>query len=357
MNEQETKKLLNKLITEQVNQVLSEVVLQEEYEDPLAQVFLQPFKDVVDTARHGLEKTAAKVWGNTAKLAKQAATLLIPGIPVDAFTKDADEKIKARLGEIDTKYQAVIKRNYDMMRSRDLWGVPFLLNPGLMTGVEMASHAPVVVLSTIEALTGGNPTITKMRERANTITQRVKGGGFGAASGAGWVGGDSGGGGDIAGLGEGSRNSVKAFREQQEPQPALTIAQVNKNLGKQIENVLKHPTIQNAIKNSELTKQLRQIGIDSMLSTVQDAVAFSSYDEMKQKMASNPNFAAIEADFMKNLPEDATEQQIAELKNAIVGEMKTIIKQVYIKQLEKLLTQSPDMKKELSGLAKQIQAL
>lgn len=344
MNEQETKKLLNRLIVEQVDQVLSEVVLKEEYEDPLAQVFLQPFKDVVDTARHGLEKTTAKVWGNTAKLAKQAATLLIPGIPVDAFTKDADEKIKSRLGEIDSKYKDVIQRNYDMMRSRDLWGVPFLLNPALMTGVEMASHAPVVVLSTLEALTGGNPTITKMRERANTITQRVRGGGFTGGKGGG-------------SFGESSRNSVKAFREQQEPQQPLSLAQVNKSLGKQIENVLKHPTIQNAIKNSELSKQLRQIGIDSMLSTVQDAISFSSYDEMKQKMSSNPNFAAIEADFMKNLPEGATEQQVAELKNALVGEMKSVIKQVYTKQLEKLLSQSPDMKKELSGLAKQIQAL
>ena len=226
----------------------------------------------------------------------------------------------------------------------EVFPVPFLLNPALMTGVEMASQAPVVVLSTIEALTGGNPTITKMRERANTITQRVRGGGWTAGSGAG-------------SFGESSRNSVKAFREQQEPQPTLTLAQVNKNLGKQIANVVKHPTIQSAIKNSELTKQLRQIGIESMLSTVKDAISFNSYEEMKQKMSSNPNFAAIEADFMKNLPEGATEQQVSEFKNALVGEMKNVIKQVYIKQLEKLLSKSPDMKKELSGLAKQIQAL
>lgn len=352
MNEQETKNLLKKLITEQINQVLSDVLLKEDYEDPLAQVFLQPFKDVVDTARHGLEKTSAKVWGNTAKLAKQAATLLIPGIPVDAFTKDSDEKIKARLGEIDSKYQAVIKRNYDMMRSRDLWGIPFLLNPSLMTGIEMASQAPVVVLSTIEALTGGNPTISKMRERANTITQRVKGGGLGIASGAGWVDG-----GDGGGFMEGSRNSVKPLREQQEEQPGLSLDQVNKNFGKQIANVLKNPTIQNVIKNSELTKQLKQIGIESLLATVQDAIAFNSYDEMKQKMSANPQFASVESELMSKLPEGSSPQQVDELKNSLVGEMKSAIKQVYIKQLEKLLSQSPDMKKELSGLAKQIQAL
>lgn len=345
MNEQETKKLLNRLIAEQVEQVLSEVVLEEEFKDPLAKAFLQPFKDVVDTARHGLEKTTAKVWGNTAKLAKQAATLLIPGIPIDTFTKDADEKIKARLGEIDSKYQAVIQRNYDMMRTRDVWGIAFLLNPSSMFGFELASQAPVAALTALEALTGGNPTISKMRERASMLTKKVHLSDVGS------------GGGSRGGFGEGSRNSVKAFREQQEPQPTTDPATVNKSLGKQIVKALAHPTIQAAIKGSELTKQLRQIGIESILSTVQDAVAFSSYDEMKQKMSSNPNFAAIEADFMKNLPQDANEQQIAELKNALVGEMKTVIKQVYIKQLEKLLSQSPDMKKELSGLAKQIQAL
>ncbi len=348
MNEHQTKKILKKLIEEQV-----ELVLQEEYEDPLAQVFLQPFKDVVDTARHGLEKTSSKIWGNTEKLAKQAATLLIPGLPVDAFTGEIDQKIQKRLGDIDQKYQAVIKRNYDMMRSRDLWGIPFLLNPAAMTGVSMAMKSPEFVLSTIEALTGGNPTITKMRQRAHTINQRVKGGGFGAASGAGNVGGGEGG--DM--MSYESRNLLKAFREQQEPQPAQDINKVNQVLGKQIANVVKHPTIQNAINNSPITKQLRQIGMESMLSTVQDAVSFNSYDEMKKKMSNNPKFASVEQDLMTKLPQGATPEQTKQFQEALVVEVKGLIKQVYIKQLEKLLSQAPELKKELSGLAKQIQAL
>lgn len=354
MNKQQTKDILKKLIEEQVDQVVSTMVLKEEYEDPLAQVFLQPFKDVIDTARHGLEKTSSKIWGNAEKLAKQAATLLIPGLPVDAFTNDIDQKIQKRLGDIDQKYQAVIQRNYNMMRSRDLWGIPFLLNPAAMTGVSLAMKSPEFVLSTLEAITGGNPTITKMRQRAETINQRVKGGGFGAATGAGNVGGDSGGG-DM--MSYESRNLLKPFREQQEQQAAPDINKINQALGKQIANVAQHPTIKNAINNSPITKQLRQIAMESMLSTVQDAVSFNSYDEMKKKMSSNPKFASVEQDLMSKLPQGSTPEQVKKFQESLVGEVKNLIKQVYIKQLEKLLSQAPELKKELSGLAKQIQAL
>lgn len=349
MNEKE-RNLLRKIISEQLEDVVTSILV-EEYEDPLAQVFLQPFKDVVDTARHGLEKTSAKIWGNTEKLAKQAATLLVPGLPVDAFTGEIDNNIKSRLGQIDSKYQSVIQRNYDMMRSRDLWGLPFLLNPAMMTGVDMATKAPEFVLSTLEAITGGNPTITKMRERAATINQRVTGGGLGVASGAGWVGGGGGDYGGDMGFENVSRGTKRPLNEQEQQGPNQE--QINQILGKQIAKAAQHPTIKNAMKNSKLVQQMKQIAIDSLLAAVQNSINFNSYEEMKSKL-SNSKFAQAEQQMMADLPEGATPEQIKEFQQALPEQVKALIKQMYVKQLEALLKKTPEAKEELSSIAKQI---
>lgn len=344
--------LLKKLIEEQVE---AELKLLREYEDPLAQVFLQPFKDIVDTARHGLEKTSTSAWGNAWKLAKQTLTLFLPGVPVDAFTSGMDKKIKSHMDQIDGKYRDVIQRNYDMMRARDLWGIPFLLNPALMTGVGMATKAPEIALAGLEAVTGGHPTIAKMRERLHTINSRVTGGGLDYAKGAGNVGG--GGDGGDAGLSfEGIQNRRNDTRKPlKEQQAAPTQDEVNKALASQIERAGKHPKIQSAIQNSPVAQQMKQIAEMSLVETVKDAIAFNTYDEMKSKMGSK--FAETEKQVMAQLPQGATPQQTKEFQDALVTEMKGLIKQMYIKQLEKLLSQSPELKADLSRISKQIQAL
>lgn len=344
-----TKKLLLKKLIEE--EVAAELSLLREYEDPLAQVFLQPFKDIVDTARHGLEKTTTAIWGNAEKLAKQAATLFLPGVPVDAFTSGIDEKIKAHMNQIDGKYKDVIQRNYDMMRARDLWGVPFLLNPALMTGVGMATKAPEVALAGLEAITGGHPTIAKMRQRLETINSRVTGGGLDYAKGAGHVGGGDGG---DAGMSFESRRkgTNKVIREQQ---AAPSQDEINKALASQIERAGKHPKIQSAIQNSPVAQQMKQIAEIALVETVQEAIAFNTYDEMKTKLGSK--FAETEKQVLSQLPQGATPEQTKQFQDALVVEIKGLIKQMYIKQLEKLLAQSPDLKEDLSRISKKIMAL
>lgn len=349
MNKDE-KALLKILINETLKQELNEG-----FEDPLAQVFLEPFTDVINTARAGLEKTTAQAWGNASKLAKQAATLLIPGIPIDAFTEQADEKIKQNLANIDSKYQDVIQRNYDMMRSRDLWGIAWLLNPSLMTGVKLGMKTPEVALGTLEAISGGHPTITKMRKRLETIQQRVKGGGFGAASGAGIVGGDYGDFGDFD-FGESvSRKNVKAIREQQGAPGTPNMDAINKNFMAQIEKAANHPKIKKAIESSPLVNQMREVAIAAMVETVQDAVNFNSYEEMKQKFGSQ--FSQVEQKLMADLPEGATPEQTKQFQDTLVGEVKNLVKQMYVKQLESLAAQTPEIKPHMAQAAKQIQAL
>lgn len=325
-------KILNKIITEEVDRILAE-----EFEDPLAKAFLQPFADVIDTARRGLEKTTAKIWGDTEKLAKQFGTLLIPLIPIDTWTKEVDAKTQERLKGINSKYQPVIQRNLDNIRSRDAWGIPYLLNPALMTGINLMMGSSEVALETLEALTGAHPTITKMRKRSEEINKRVT---VGTSS-------------PVGESRKLSKNSVKPFREQVTPQASRSPQEVEKALKTQIEKVSKHPVILNAIKNSPLTKQLQQIGKESLISTVSDALNFNSYDEMKNKFASNPKFAQVEKQLMSGLPEGGTPEQITQFKNALPAKVKPLIKQMYVQQLQKTLGQVP----ELSSIVGEIQAL
>jgi len=351
---------LKHLIDLEVQNVIRESreLLQEEgdFQDPLAQVFLQPFKDVMDTARHGLEKTTTQVWGNAEKLAKQALTLFLPGVPVDAFTSEIDERIQSHLQNIDGKYKDVLTRNYDMMRSRDLWGVPFLLNPVLMTGVNLATKSPEVALAGLEAIAGGHPTITKMRERLKTINTRVLGGGFQGGKGAGDAGGSSDGG-DYGFYDHVDRSSSrsKAILEQA---AAPTPEEINKNLAAQIAKAGSHPVIQAAIDKSPVARQLRQIAEQSIVEVVQEAIAFSTYDEMVKKLGSK--FAQVEKQVMGQLPKGATPEQEQAFKNALVPEMKNLIKQMYIKQVQGLARNAPKGKNtqtDLANIIKKIQGL
>ena len=351
---------LQQLVDLEVSNVIRESreLLQEEgdFQDPLAQVFLQPFKDVMDTARHGLEKTTTQVWGNALKFAKQAATLFLPGVPVDAFTSEIDERIQSHLQNIDGKYKDVLTRNYDMMRARDLWGVPFLLNPVLMTGINLATKSPEVALAGLEAIAGGHPTITKMRERLKTINTRVLGGGFQGGKGAGDAGGSSDGG-DYGFYDHVDRSSSrsKAILEQA---AAPTSEEINKNFAAQIAKAGSHPVIQAAIDKSPIAKQLRQIAEQSIVETVQEAIAFSTYDEMAKKLGSK--FAQVEKQVMGQLPQGATPEQQQAFKNALVPEMKNLIKQMYIKQVQGLAGNAPkgqNTQADLANSIKKIQGL
>lgn len=353
-------KLSDKYLTEIINEELAQILHGKpatskpvvlEYEDPLAQVFLQPFKDIVDTTRAGLEKTTATAWGNTKKIATQAATLLLPGVPVDAFTDGIDDEVHERLQSINSKYKDVIQSNYDMMRSRDLWGVPFLLNPALMTGVDIATKSPEVALAGLEAITGGNPTITKMRERLKTINTRVLGGGWKAGTGGGWAGGDGG----YDDYGDGMFEQANPAPTQQ-PQQKLSVSQVKKSIADQIAKAANSPAIKKAIDSSPVVQELRKIGEEVLLNTVQQAIAFSTYDEMKKVLGTK--FASKENEVMQELPEGATEQQTQEFKQALVGEMKTGIKNLYVKQVEKLAQSSDETTKaQLAKIVEKIKAL
>lgn len=338
-----------------------------EYEDPLAQIFLQPFKDIVDTARHGLEKTTAAAWGNTAKLAGQAAATLIPGLAFDAFVQNADEKIKAKLGQIDGKYKDVIERNYNMLKSRDLWAVTWFLNPALqIQGFDFAAKAPELALTTLEALTGGNETITKMKNKYQNITQKLTGGGYtNVGSGAGNVGGDYFGGDDMGGFGFGESitwikgKNYKSYllfeQEGQQQQQAPNMDAINKNLADQISKAANHPKIKAAIANSPLTQQLRQMAMETVLQSVQEEIAFKTFDEMKSKLGSK--FAAEADKMLSELPETDDEQKVEQFKQQLVAEMKKNIKQTYIQQVKQATKNSPEMAKPVEQLIKQISGL
>lgn len=353
---------IRKIIDDEILNVLSETkeLLSEEgdFQDPLAQVFLQPFKDVMDTARHGLEKTTTQVWGNAEKLAKQALTLFLPGVPVDAFTADIDERIQSHLQSIDGKYQDVLTRNYNMMRSRDLWGVPFLLNPVLMTGVNLATKAPEVALAGLEAIAGGHPTLTKMRERLKTINTRILGGGFEGGKGGGDTGGGGGDYGGDYGFYDHVERSSSLYKPLNEQAATPNKEQINKTLADQISKAANHPVIQAAIDKSPVAKQLRQIAEQSILEVVQDAISFSTYDEMAKKLG--PKFAQQEKQVMSQLPQGATPEQEQAFKNALVPEMKNLIKQMYIKQVQGLAAKAPKGKNtqsDLANIVKKIQGL
>ncbi len=119
------KKLIKELALEEQAQLLKE-------ENIFVKAFVEPFTDIAQTAFAGLQKNAAALISNSTKLAKQAAIAALPFIATSEITRIGEEenqRLQQRLGEIDSEYADVLSRNIETLRTRDMAGIGFLLNP------------------------------------------------------------------------------------------------------------------------------------------------------------------------------------------------------------------------------------
>ena len=371
INKEKERKLLEELIKENVKLELA-LIKEAEFNDPLLKIFVQPFTDIIDTARAGIEKVSGAAWTHIGSLAKQAVALAIPFLStgtLDQIQKDAEQRIEQQLSTVNQKYGPALKRNYDAMRNRDLWGVAFLLNPQLFLGIKTAMVAPEVALSALEALTGGYAPIVAMREKLQSLNQRTEPSGGWDTGGAGASGYDLGywdlGFGDYGGFGESRKfpslkkvyyeQHQQAPAQQQQPRQPLTKQQINQHLGQQIIAASKDPRVQQIINNNPVTNEMKKIGTESIMKTAYEIAGLKTYEDYKRYFGED--FNKFEQELFKMIPAKATPEQEQEFKKQFVPQIRQAVLNMYAQQIQMMSGKFPMIGKQLTDISNKIRSL
>lgn len=355
------KQKLKTLIESMVREVLAEqdVVM----DDPLLKVFIQPFTDVIKTANAEIKKNLVNIRGNVKSLAKQAAILAIPFLSVKMISdtnKEAQAKIDEKLGAINQEYAEVYKRSWDHLRSRDMWGIHFLLNPTMGITSKFVSKAPLATVNILETLTAGGLSpkneerLRKAKDFATKLAKPVSpnydGGGLDYSYGGGY-------GGDIGddAFGFDMGESVNHLREQQaQPQTPKQPSKEDQmaKLAKFVEAFKKQPDVQAALQNSKVAQSLRQGAFEAVMEAAAPVLQAKNYAELSKALGDQ--LQKFEAEALKDLPDDAKSEEIQQFKEAMVPDIKQAYKQVLITQLSKQSTGDKVGDKNLQKVIAQI---
>lgn len=303
----------------------------------LYQIWVQPFADVLDTAKHGIAKVVAKTGSEIKTLSKQFVMALMPYVPgvfdaksMSKIRKEDEDRLKQTMDQIDSKYGDAINRNWDALVNSDLWGLFFLANPqAALTQRFATALAPSVAFDLLYAVSGGSPKVTEWKgwfDRVTTGGQKKSvelpaadpySGGYGAYGNF-----DDGGG----------------LYEQQQPQTAPQAPAKQPDPKTVIKKLLQDPEVKAAIENSPMTKAMRQAAVNSIVSNTQQLLNFD-FNTVKQK--AGQNFEKLVADIKKQMPDFNPDDQ--KLQQEVVKGMKDEIKQKAFLQLDSLVSSEPSL--------------
>lgn len=341
MNEKE-KKLLNTLILEAIN----ETGLTDE---PLYKAFIEPFTDIIQTARRGAERVLTTTSGELGILTRQIVSMLIPSLatPEELSEKAKKERarIEQRLSSIDKRFKDVIERNWSTLNDLDTWGTFFLINPSLAIGQKLVTHAPGVALELLQSLTAGhNQKITELLKKYRDLRT---GGEYGnldihkAAFQYGPPWGDHG--------NEGGISLEQAIPQQQTAvkQVPMTSQDIDKWFAAQVKQLLNDPQVKQQINSSSLTKAMQQEAVNLILNSAKENIPKITFETIKQK-AGDKLKSAIEKFVSKTGKQKIDIENDKEFQKTIVDSLKAAAKEPYIKQLESLLKLNPSVAQYVS---------
>lgn len=317
------------------------------------QAFLGPFKDVVDTAKYGLEKTATVAMSNLGKLTKMTAMSFIPFTDIKKIEEKSAEKLKANLSKIDSKYKGVLERNMDALERSDMWGFSFAFFPQAAFTAKAAMKAPQATLAALDIATGGKfETITKLSKALNNLKMDP----FAAANASKvpeqWTPAmDISGGG---GMGEQAQPQTNTSQVDSTEKIVLTPEQKNAKFGDadypltpelynriwqtKVTQLLANPQIQNAIDDSPQTKQIKAAAQNAIVDTLKDFLNFSTIEGMSRIFGSG--YQTVIDEVSEKIPPEATEEQKKEFWDEVIRLVKENVKELYLTQIKSVIGNS-----------------
>lgn len=342
----------------------------------LYKAFIEPFTDVVQTARAGLESSIASVTRNARKVAMQAGAAALPFVAASEVTRlghDENERLKQKLGEIDAKYGDVLDRNIQALKGKDPAGIAFLMNPALALGahfgawaagkgVGAASGAVSGNLEFLGILTAHVPVVgalfTNLSGKFGTLSQKASDLGTAVVhkpvSSAGFSGGGGGGYGDMGdyggGFGDGGESADKEDlpmiqEEEASPGGAFTTAELNQKVGQVVQKMLQRKDVQKALASSPVAKAFKTSGVETVVDRANKVASLTTLDQFKQ--FAGPEFAKFEETLKSQMPEDTSPEALQTFEQEQVVQLKKVYKGIYEKYLKELAGKSQGIGDEL----------
>lgn len=317
-------------------------LLSEDSPQRLRDIFLQPTKDLIQTAAYSTEKLSASIQKTIKGLSLLIPTLIIPGLEFryDLFAKDEQEKLDA----IKKKYGEALARNWEAIKDPDVFGFLLLAYPESMLGFAALKKSPLAFLRVLEVVTGGLEPVRVMRQNLESTAAYTprqthyndpNARNFGAAGS--YVGDYFG---DYGGTGLTEAPSIT-------PNNQTFISSENPELIGQIQVLLQNPLVQQAISNSQLFKDMKAQAVAIFVDPVKNIMAVKNFDDFKNFI--NPdnvqevkNSILNSADYQK-----MSEQDKNKTVEMIIGQVKNTYKKEYIKWLTKLVNQHPETSEEV----------
>jgi hypothetical protein len=361
MSKKDNKKKLQNLIEDLAREEVEIIYEQAITSNVLYQAFIQPFMDVINTAKAEATKLIAITKENVKKTAKQALYLVLPTVAASAIKEaqqEADRAISEKIKAVNDEYKEVYQRTWDTLRSSDAFGLLFLLGPALPFGANftlayrMMRQSPLAVLSMFEMLSGGDPRIANLRQRYTSTFRApvaygggMKGAGPGYAASVGW--GDIGPGSDI---GE-SYNPIREQEQQQKRPPSKD--EILKKMTQELQQILKSPDVKAKIANNAITKDFQQAGIKAITATLEPVLKANDYDTLKN-IVGPQQFAKMEAEIKKSMPqsEKMTPELEQQFEQQFVDEFKNVYKTMIVNQLKQAA--EPGTEKIIDNIIQQI---
>lgn len=350
------KKEKKQLINEQDLKVYIELIT----EDTVASMFFDPIASVVKTGMYSVENAIASAKELARGIIAQIPSLLIPGLRFnyEQFMIDWDNK----LATVEKKYEKDLKEVFDGLKSRDLWGMMFLLHPELMLGQKLLFAAPETALRAMEVLSGGDQRLTSIRQRYSSATAPLAmpqspygwqsgGGGGSYGGGYGGLGGDSGGGGG-GGMGESRYKKNKLIEQPDQMQ----------NMIAELQQLLQDPSFTTKLQSSPILLDIKKTGMQTWIEKIKKIDSITSLDDPELAVILGGNQVidkiknSINIDINKNKElKDAKEKEAA-LKLAYqqaLTEVKKDYKEFYKKELEQIVAKDPAIQDEAALILKQ----
>lgn len=292
--------------------------------DQLANIFIKPFTDVIQTAV-GKTKELSQKGQTLVKVAFETlATTLIP-VLTDSYN-EIFAKEKERMDKIRQEYAEVYQANWDAFKDNDVQLVSFLYDPARFVLGKMLKKSPDVALGLISTITGGtiDKWLDKVKEEygigggepPKTGLQRGEGGKH-KKNIEDIIPGGYGGGYDFGGMG---LESVVREAEEPDKKPPL-------------EQVLSNPKVVAAINNSKMAQKMKQEAqaavrepLQQVFKQAQAVLGAKSIQDLQQKLGKRLKGA----EQLQKI--DPKARQAAE--QAMLAATKKSMKAFYIKSLQ-----------------------
>ena len=354
-----------KKIKEIVSLIVEEALQKEEAPGRLRDIFINPTKDVINTAGYAIERISAAAQKTLKGLMLMIPTLLIPGLEFryDLFAKDEQERLDA----IKKKYGDTLANNWEALKDPDVFGFMFLAYPEAMLGFSALKKSPLALLNVLEVVTGGYEPVRVLRQNlasTSAYTPRKtrhtdpNARNFGQAGDGGTMMGDYYG--DYGGTGlaeQGQTQPQTQPQTQAQPQGQPQNPPANNQPNNQVQALLQDPQIKQLVAQSPVIKDMKAQAVAILVGPVANFARTKSVEDVKSFV--KPETVekiktSMEADAgYKKL---SKEEQLA-VNQQVFKTIKETYKSEYVKWISNLAKQRPEIAPVVNAAIEKIKTI